>query len=141
MLGIKDLIDGGNLRSKQYIDLLPQSYPPQEGPVDPSQDADSSSVEAQSPPDDRVSDPMPAVPAPPSDAVSAPHPEKMEVEVSEPTAESSSQVNSSSSDPNPGSVETILHLCRPMVRFVAGSKAKMDRWPCGGRQLFVSLTL
>ena len=25
MLGIKDLIDRGNLRSKQYIDLLPQS--------------------------------------------------------------------------------------------------------------------
>lgn len=34
LLGIKDLIDSGNLRSKQYIDLLPQSYPPQEGPVE-----------------------------------------------------------------------------------------------------------
>ena len=28
LLGIKDLIEKGNLRSKQYVDLLPQSYPP-----------------------------------------------------------------------------------------------------------------
>ena len=35
LLGIKDMIEKGNLMSKQYIDLLPQSYPPQEGPVEP----------------------------------------------------------------------------------------------------------
>ena len=35
LLGIKDLIESGNLRSRQYLDLLPQAYPPQEGDVPP----------------------------------------------------------------------------------------------------------
>ena len=34
LLGIKDMIDKGNLHSRQYLDLLPQSYPPQEGDAD-----------------------------------------------------------------------------------------------------------
>lgn len=29
LLGVKDMIEKGNLSSKQYVDLLPQSYPPQ----------------------------------------------------------------------------------------------------------------
>ena len=41
LLGVKDMITQGNLKSKQYLDLVPQSYPPQEGnddiaPADPS---------------------------------------------------------------------------------------------------------
>ena len=32
MLGIKDLIEQGNIRSQQFLDLLPQSYPPEESP-------------------------------------------------------------------------------------------------------------
>ena len=36
LLGIKDLIEKGNLRSKQYIDLLPQSYPPGSETTPPS---------------------------------------------------------------------------------------------------------
>ena len=41
LLGIKDMLEQGNLRSKQYIDLLPQSYPPQEGPTEPPGSAES----------------------------------------------------------------------------------------------------
>ena len=48
LLGIKDMIESGNMRSKQYLDLLPQSYPPQEGPVGAPSDRDEepNSVEA-----------------------------------------------------------------------------------------------
>ena len=37
MLGIKDLIEQGNIRSQQFLDLLPQSYPPEEPGLQPSQ--------------------------------------------------------------------------------------------------------
>ena len=33
LLGIKDMIDGGTFRSSQYVDLLHESYPPQESDV------------------------------------------------------------------------------------------------------------
>ena len=76
MLGIKDLIDKGNLQSKQYIDLLHQSYPPQE---DPSISADSEQlphVEAPEEPSSRPSAEQPEVgPAvPPADSQPAASP-------------------------------------------------------------------
>ena len=46
LLGIKDMIEKGNLMSKQYIDLLPQSYPPQEGNVEPPSPAKQETVVA-----------------------------------------------------------------------------------------------
>ena len=36
LLGIKDLIDKGQLKSKQFVDLLPQSYPPEDSLTSPA---------------------------------------------------------------------------------------------------------
>ena len=47
LLGIKDLIDKGQLKSKQFLDLLPQSYPPEDSltaPADVTADAEAETV-------------------------------------------------------------------------------------------------
>ena len=70
LLGIKDMIEKGNLRSsQQYIDLLPQSYPPQEEDAQVPEKEDDRGNQAEPPVPvvappahvPSVSPPMPAV--------------------------------------------------------------------------------
>ena len=51
LLGIKDMIEKGNLSSKQYIDLLPQSYPPQGDEAGPSMSLKDEDTPAVNPPE------------------------------------------------------------------------------------------
>ena len=79
LLGIKDMLEGGTFRSSQYVDLLPQSYPPVENVVanlgeQPSADVpaageshldvagDDPMVESVNVPDDPNRVPQPSIP-------------------------------------------------------------------------------
>lgn len=44
LLGIKDMIEGGTFRSSQYVDLISQSYPPQEQELFPEVKPESAPI-------------------------------------------------------------------------------------------------
>ena len=102
LLGIKDMIEGGTFRSSQYVDLISQSYPPQEQEVV----SDVGKEERQSSPEKpERSSPMPAVvepvPPPVEPATSKLEAEIVpEPEVSSPEVDAGSAPASSSTGPD-----------------------------------------
>ena len=101
LLGIKDMIDSGNIRSKQFLDLVSQSYPTQEegdacvdGHEPERASANQPPVEAPGTSDRPTGDiPVGDTPAEPS-TDSVPRPDQKDDPMSEPTEPSSSSASS-----------------------------------------------
>ena len=127
LLGIKDLIDSGNLRSKQYIDLLPQSYPPQERPVEPAVDSrtkpESSTVVAPS----QVNAPL--VPEPKSTSAVPEDSQEEQVKGDQEMTEMKSPTPVEETSDTPSSAETSAPSSYgPIRRRIEGKDGPMALW-------------